>query len=133
MEEMASLLVKQQRTAKQELERQIRAKRWLIDPRTSRIASVWDAVTVIAMCFVAIATPFEVAFMKAPESAAERRDSLGGICSAAICSASPPVGRVARRCDEAAVIRAEEATEKGEGAAEQRGIRLRCGAPVLIY
>lgn len=43
---------------------------YILDPR-SRLVASWDALTSLALIFTAIATPFEVAFLPAPESAAE--------------------------------------------------------------
>ena len=40
----------------------------LIDPRYSKAAQRWDILTVLALIFTAIVTPFEVAFLQTPES-----------------------------------------------------------------
>ena len=37
----------------------------------SRLVSLWDSICVLALCFTAIMTPFEVAFLPAPRSALE--------------------------------------------------------------
>jgi hypothetical protein len=41
-------------------------KRWLIDPRTSKLMPVLDAAGAIALLFTALFTPFEVAFLTPP-------------------------------------------------------------------
>jgi len=41
---------------------------WVIDPRTSKLIGYWDGVTVAALFFVALVTPFEVAFLDSPTS-----------------------------------------------------------------
>ena len=46
-----------------ELLRMRASRQYLIDPRTSRFASYWDAVTTIAIFFVALVTPYEVCFL----------------------------------------------------------------------
>lgn len=47
----------------------LRAKRWwVIDPRKSRWMSTWDAVTTVALLYTAVVTPFEVAFLTAPQT-----------------------------------------------------------------
>ena len=40
----------------------------LIDPRYSKAAQRWDILTVLALIFTAIVTPFEVAFLETPQS-----------------------------------------------------------------
>ena len=53
---------------------------WVIDPRTSKYLGYWDIVTIVALLFVALVTPFEVAFLEAPRDAKdiwERFESVG--------------------------------------------------------
>ena len=38
-------------------------KRFIIDPRTSSAIAWWDLVTAMALCFTALVTPYEVAFL----------------------------------------------------------------------
>eukprot|EP00966_Prymnesium_polylepis_P321021 7377342-Prymnesium_polylepis.5 len=38
--------------------------RFLIDPRTSRWLPYWDGITTVALCFTALVTPYEVAYLK---------------------------------------------------------------------
>ena len=40
--------------------------KWLIDPRYSTFSQIWDVVTMLALVFTAIVTPFEVSFLSAP-------------------------------------------------------------------
>jgi hypothetical protein len=47
------------------------SQRLLIDPRTSRFIGKWDTFTVLALAFTALFTPYEVAFLGAPESYAD--------------------------------------------------------------
>ena len=44
---------------------------WVIDPRTTRWLAGWDITTMVALLFVAVVTPFEVAFLSAPRNAAD--------------------------------------------------------------
>ena len=44
---------------------------WVIDPRVSKLLGPWDLLCVIALLFVALVTPFEVAFLESPRSAAD--------------------------------------------------------------
>ena len=43
-------------------------KWYMIDSRTSRHIAKWDATLLVALVFVALLTPFEVAFLPAPQS-----------------------------------------------------------------
>ena len=60
-----------------------RAQRWLhwwvIDPRTSKAMGRWDIATVLALVFVALVTPFEVAFLDSPESASDLIARFGSV------------------------------------------------------
>eukprot|EP00966_Prymnesium_polylepis_P321067 7377384-Prymnesium_polylepis.2 len=38
-------------------------KRWLIDPRKSPYLGLWDATAGVALCYIAVVTPFEVCFL----------------------------------------------------------------------
>ena len=38
---------------------------WVIDPRDSKILSLWDVVTTTALIYTALLTPFEVGFLSA--------------------------------------------------------------------
>ena len=40
--------------------------KWLIDPRYSTFSQIWDVVTMLALVFTALVTPFEVSFLSAP-------------------------------------------------------------------
>ena len=42
---------------------------WVIDPRVSGWFGAWDGMCVLALLFVALVTPFEVAFLDSPKSA----------------------------------------------------------------
>ena len=44
---------------------------WVIDPRVSKVLGTWDIVCVFALIFVALVTPFEVAFLESPRDAAD--------------------------------------------------------------
>ena len=48
-----------------------RGRTRLIDPRTSRIMPYWDTLTAVAIVFTAFVTPFEVAYLPMPTSAAD--------------------------------------------------------------
>ena len=53
---------------------------WVIDPRHSTRLGTWDLITVFALVFVAIVTPFEIAFLPSPTSSSdliERFASVG--------------------------------------------------------
>ena len=41
------------------------AKRYVIDPRTSRFIGKWDLVAALALCYTAVITPYEVSFLPA--------------------------------------------------------------------
>jgi|TARA_B110001469_G_scaffold63979_1_gene61275 hypothetical protein len=51
--------------------KQINKPWYQIDPRTSKLMSIWDSVTGMALIFTALVTPFEVAFLEAAESPLE--------------------------------------------------------------
>ena len=38
---------------------------WVIDPRDSRVLSIWDGITTAALVYTAVLTPFEVGFLSA--------------------------------------------------------------------
>ena len=42
---------------------------WVIDPRHSSLLGPWDALCILSLLFVALVTPFEVAFLESPRSA----------------------------------------------------------------
>ena len=42
--------------------------RFMIDPRYSKFSQYWDLVTMFALLFTAIVTPYEVSFLEAPSS-----------------------------------------------------------------
>lgn len=42
---------------------QRRRRKYLIDPRSSRLMGIWDVITLTALVFTALITPFEVAFI----------------------------------------------------------------------
>ena len=44
---------------------------WVIDPRTNHWLGSWDITTMVALLFVAIVTPFEIAFLEAPRNAGD--------------------------------------------------------------
>ena len=44
-------------------------RRHLIDPRHSRMMALWDAITTVALFFIALVTPFEVAIPHLPSHA----------------------------------------------------------------
>jgi hypothetical protein len=48
-----------------------RLTRFLIDPRTSKYIGSWDGITSVALVFTALCTPYEVAYVPEPQSAAE--------------------------------------------------------------
>ena len=53
---------------------------WVIDPRMTKWIAYWDVSTVFALLFVALVTPFEVAYLDSPRSLAdigERFESVG--------------------------------------------------------
>ena len=53
---------------------------WVIDPRTSRWLGGWDIMCVVALLFVALVTPFEIAFLESPlspEDIVDRFSSVG--------------------------------------------------------
>ena len=39
------------------------AKRYIIDPRTSKFIGKWDLIAAFALCYTAIVTPYEVSFL----------------------------------------------------------------------
>jgi potassium voltage-gated channel Eag-related subfamily H protein 7 len=41
--------------------------RFIIDPRHSKFSGYWDLVTMLALLFTAVVTPFEVSFLSAPQ------------------------------------------------------------------
>ena len=57
----------------------------LIDPRTSTFATFWDATATFALLFVALVTPFEVAFLPTAESAADALFVLNRLVDAIFC------------------------------------------------
>ena len=53
---------------------------WVIDPRHAKLIGYWDICTVLALLFVALVTPFEVAFLESPRSSQDiidRFESVG--------------------------------------------------------
>jgi hypothetical protein len=43
-----------------------RRKWWIVDPRTSKLASTWDGFMTVALLYVAFVTPLEVGFLLEP-------------------------------------------------------------------
>ena len=52
---------------------------WVIDPRVSKVLGTWDIVCVFALIFVALVTPFEVAFLESPRDAADLYWRFGSV------------------------------------------------------
>ena len=50
-----------------------RKPRFLIDPRTSSRLGIWDLIVGLLLCYTALLTPYEVAFLPLPTTALEPR------------------------------------------------------------
>ena len=49
---------------------------WVLDPRTTMFVAYWDLVATLALFYVALVTPFEVAFIQPPAPDERWTDSL---------------------------------------------------------
>ena len=61
---------------------------WVIDPRKTKWIGYWDMATVVALLFVALVTPFEVAFLDSPRDwndVARRFGSVGWLFTVNRC------------------------------------------------
>lgn len=104
-----STMLKQERSA--EMQRFV--KWWVIDPRISRWLSAWDIGCIFALVFVALVTPFEIAFLDSPRSGADiiirintvgwlfivnrLVDAMFTVCDRTACAALAPLPCAAAR------------------------------------